>query len=254
MELARILLIVCPLVFTAGFVDAIAGGGGIISLPAYLFAGLPVHFAAGCNKFSASFGTIIAAKKYFNSGKMNFKIALYSGIGAILGAWLGTNLALYIDEKTLEGLLLLALPLVAFFLATQKGFGKEVLQKDYTHKKQAVLSLIIGLTVGAYDGLIGPGTGTFLILAFSGLLGLELVTASGCAKVSNLASNLTSMLIFTLSGKVIFIIAIPAAIFSMLGGYMGAKFAIKKGSNSVRYIIFLVLGLLFLKTIMEIIN
>ncbi len=254
MELARALLIVCPLVFTAGFVDAIAGGGGIISIPAYLFAGLPAHFAAGCNKFSASFGTVIAAKKYFSSGKMNLKIALYSAIGSIIGAFIGTNMALYINEKTLEGLLLLALPLVAFFLATQKSFGKEVVPKNFSETKQIALSIGIGIVIGTYDGLIGPGTGTFLILAFSGLLGLELVTASGCAKVSNLASNLTSMIIFTISGKVIFAIAIPAALCSMLGGYMGAKFAIKKGANSVKYIIFLVLALLFFKTILDIIN
>ena len=251
MELIKILFIICPLVFLAGFIDAIAGGGGVISLPAYLFAGLPVHFAAGCNKFSASLGTIIAAKKYFNSGKINLKISLFSAIGSVFGASIGTSVALHIDENILKILLLLALPLVALFLVTQKSFGKEPHLKQYSPVKQAVISVVIGLVVGTYDGLIGPGTGTFLILAFSALLGLELVTASGCAKVSNLASNLTSMVIFTLNGKVIFLIAIPAAIFSMLGGYIGARFAIQGGSKSVKYVIFLVLGILFIKTIYE---
>ncbi len=250
-EFIKSLLIICPLVFTAGFVDAIAGGGGIISLPAYLFAGLPAHYAAGCNKFSASLGTIIAVKKYFNSGKINLKIALFSAIGSIIGASIGATLALYISESSLQALLLLALPLVAIFLLTQKNLGKVSEEKNYTLKKQAILSIGIGLIIGCYDGLIGPGTGTFLILAFSALLGLELVTASGCAKVSNLASNITSMVIFTFSGKVIFALAIPAAIFSMIGGYVGAKFAIKGGAKYVRYVIFLVLALLFIKTIFD---
>lgn len=253
-ETIKMLLIICPLVFTAGFVDAIAGGGGIISLPAYLFAGLPAHFAAGCNKFSASLGTIIAAKKYFTSGKVKVRIALFSAIGAIVGAYVGTSLALYISEKTLKSLLLLALPLVAVFLVMQKNFGKEQVEREFTLKKQSVISIMIGLVIGCYDGLIGPGTGTFLILAFSGILGLELVTASGCAKVSNLASNITSMIIFILSGKVIFLIAIPAAVSSMIGSYIGAKFAIKGGAKYVRYVMFVVLGLLFIKTTLEFMN
>lgn len=250
-ELFKSLLIICPLVFTAGFVDAIAGGGGIISLPAYLFAGLPAHFAAGCNKFSASLGTAIAAKKYFSSGKVKLRIAAFSAIGAIIGAFIGTNLALYISEKTLKSLLLLALPIVAIFLVTQKKFGTEQIEKKQTVGEQMMISMGIGLVIGCYDGLIGPGTGTFLMLAFSGILGLELVTASGCAKVSNLASNITSMIIFILNGKVIFLIAIPAAISSMIGSYIGAKFAIKGGAKYVRYVMFVVLGLLFIKTIME---
>ena len=167
---------------------------------------------------------------------------------------MGTTIALYIDEKNLETLLLVVLPLVALFLATQKTLGQEPLSHNHSYKKQAILSISIGLIVGTYDGLIGPGTGTFLILGFSSFLGLELVTASGCAKVSNLASNLTSMIIFTLSGKVIFTIAIPAAICSMIGGYIGARFAIKGGSKSVRYIMFLVLALLFAKTFVDILN
>ena len=100
-------------------------------------------------------------------------------------------------------------------------------------------------------GLIGPGTGTFMILGFSGLLGLDLVTSSGCAKVSNLASNLTSVVLYFIEGKVIFILAIPAAVCSIVGAYMGAKFAIKGGAKKVRYVIFVVIGLLFVKLLYD---
>lgn len=251
MEFIKLIVIICPLVFIAGFVDAIAGGGGIISIPAYLFAGLPAHYAAGCNKFSASLGTVVAAGKYIKSGKVKWRIAIFSAIGAIGGASIGTTLALYVSEGTLKTLLLVALPIVAIFLFTQKNIGDQAVEKKYTSKQVSFYAVGIGLIIGCYDGLIGPGTGTFLILAFSSLLGLELVTSSGCAKVSNLASNLTSVVLFILNGKVIFMIAIPAAVCSMAGGYIGAKWAIKGGAKYVRYVMFLVLGLLFVKTVYE---
>ena len=106
---------------------------------------------------------------------------------------------------------------------------------------------------GPSSGLIGPGTGTFLIIAFSMVLGIDLVTASGCAKITNLASNITSLMIYLISGKVLFLVAIPAALCSMLGANLGARFAIRGGAKNVRYIMFVVIGLLFIKTIMGLI-
>lgn len=252
-EVVKMLLIVCPFIFIAGFVDAVAGGGGVISLPAYLFAGLPAHIAAGTNKLSAGFGTIMAAVKYLRDGKVKLRIAVFAALGSVIGAMIGTNLALFISEQLLKGLMLVAIPLVAIFLVMQKGLGSETVEKEMSTSKQASLAIIIGLVIGCYDGLIGPGTGTFLILAFSTFMGLELVTASGCAKVSNLASNITSMIIYTLNGKVLFWLALPAAACAMLGGYAGARFAIKGGAKNVRYVMFVVLALLFGKTFLELI-
>lgn len=250
-EIIKNLFIVCPLVFIAGFVDAVAGGGGLISLPAYMMTGMPIHMAAGSNKFSASCGTIIAAGKYIKSGKIKWKIAIYSAIGAIIGSTIGTKLALYISEKHLKVLMLVALPLVALFIMTQKNLGEQLEERSLGAIKLISLSGMIGGIIGCYDGLIGPGTGTFMILGFSGLLGLDLVTSSGCAKVSNLASNLTSVVLYFIEGKVIFILAIPAAVCSIVGAYMGAKFAIKGGAKKVRYVIFVVIGLLFVKLLYD---
>ncbi|MBE6024433.1 MAG: sulfite exporter TauE/SafE family protein [Cellulosilyticum sp.] len=252
-EALRMLVIVCPLIFVAGFVDAVAGGGGVISLPAYFLGGLPVHIAAGTNKLSAGCGTIIAAIKYLRDGKVKIRIAVFSAIGAVCGSTIGTSLALFISEQLLKGIMLVAIPLVAIFLVTQKNIGKETVEKEMSVSRQSILATLIGLVIGCYDGLIGPGTGTFLILAFTALLGLELVTSSGCAKVSNLASNITSMIIYVLNGKVLFWLAIPAAICAMLGGYAGARFAIKGGAKNVRYVMFVVLILLFGKTFLELI-
>jgi len=255
-ELLKMLLIICPLIFTAGFVDAVAGGGGLISLPAYMLAGLPTHQAAGCNKFSASLGTIVATANYIKSGKVKFRIAIFAAIGAIVGSSMGTALALVISDKLLKGIMMVAIPSVAIFLVTQKNLGKEKEERQEQERSllsQSIISIVIGLIIGCYDGLIGPGTGTFLMIAFSLILGIDLVTSSGCAKVANLASNLTSAGIYIMGGKVIFMLAIPAAVCSMLGGHLGARFAIKGGSQKVRYIMFVVIGLLFLKTAFDLI-
>lgn len=255
-ELLKMLLIICPLIFTAGFVDAVAGGGGLISLPAYMLAGLPTHQAAGCNKFSASLGTIVATLNYIRSGKVKFRIAIFAAIGAVVGSSMGTALALIISDKLLKGMMMVAIPLVAIFLVTQKHLGKEKevqQEEERSLFSQSIISIVIGLVIGCYDGLIGPGTGTFLMIAFSLILGIDLVTSSGCAKVANLASNLTSVVIYILGGKVIFMLAIPAAACSMLGGHLGARFAIKGGAQKVRYVMFVVIGLLFFKTAIELI-
>ena len=253
-ELLRLFIIVCPLVFVAGFVDAVAGGGGLISLPAYMLAGLPTHIAAGSNKFSASLGTVIAVGNYIKSGKVKFKIAIIAAVGAILGSSIGTTLALHVSDSVLKGIMMLVIPMVAIFLATQKNLGKEYKERAWSAKVKGLLTLLIGIVIGCYDGLIGPGTGTFLIIGFSVVLGTDLVTASGCAKITNLASNITSLLIYILGGKVLFLVAIPASICSMLGAHLGAKFAIKGGAKNVRYIMFVVIGLLFIKTAIDIIN
>lgn len=248
-EIIRMLCIIGPLVFIAGFVDAVAGGGGLISLPAYMLAGLPPHQAAGCNKFSACLGAITATVRYIKSGKVKFRIAIYAAIGSVVGASIGSSLALVIAEQMLSGLMVIAIPCVALFVVTKKDIGQNSQKKDWSYKKQGMIAALIGVVIGCYDGLIGPGTGTFLIIAFSSILGIELVTASGCAKVANLASNITSATIFMMGGKVVFILAIPAALCSMAGGYLGAKFAIRGGAKKVKYVMFLVIGLLVIKSI-----
>lgn len=240
-------LVLCPLIFLAAFIDAIAGGGGVISIPAYLFIGLPAHYAAGSNKFSAFMGAITATAKYIRTGNIKLSAAIWSALGAVFGSMLGARVALLIPAGTLKTVMLVAIPVVAVILFTQKD--RMMIVRDVTRPRWAVIviSIAIGLFIGAYDGLLGPGTGTFMILCFSALLGYDLLTASGCAKLSNMASNVGSLLVYILSGKVIYALAIPAALCSVLGGYCGARYAIKHGSKNVRVFIFVVLGLLFLK-------
>lgn len=245
------LLIVCVLIFLAGFIDAIAGGGGLISLPAYLFAGFPVHTAIGSNKFSSCAGLASASVKYLKEGKVRMSVALWSALGCIIGAGTGTRLGLFLPDRTLRMIVLVALPIVAVFLATRKDLGADGKEVTMDRKKEAILSTVIGIVVGMYDGLIGPGAGTFLILGFTTFIGIGLVEASACAKVSNMASNLTSVLILAFSGNVEYMVAIPAAVCSIVGSYCGAKVAVKGGGKRVKQFMYVVLVLLFVKLVTD---
>ena len=235
-------LIVLPLVFLAGFVDSVAGGGGIISLPAYLMAGIPAHLAAGTNKVVNGTGTLVAALKYFRSGKVLLRPAVTAAVCALIA------------EQTLETLMLVALPCVAVFLSVKKDFGRDIPAEErpvYTPRQELLRSALIGLVFGCYDGLVGPGTGTFMILGFTALLSLDLITAGGCAKASNLASCAASAVVWILHGQVLWALAIPALACSIAGNYLGALYAIRGGSKKIRSVMFLVLGLLFVKMLYE---
>lgn len=178
-------LIVLPLVFLAGFVDSVAGGGGIISLPAYLMAGIPAHLAAGTNKVVNGTGTLVAALKYFRSGKVLLRPAVTAAVCALIGSAVGTELAALISEQTLETLMLVALPCVAVFLSVKKDFGRDIPAEErpvYTPRQELLRSALIGLVFGCYDGLVGPGTGTFMILGFTALLSLDLITAAAAPR------------------------------------------------------------------------
>lgn len=251
-NLLQICIIVCPLVFLAGFVDSVAGGGGLISLPAYLFVGIPPHMASGTNKVVNSMGTALATWKYIKSGKVRIKLGLLAAVGALIGSSIGTRIALFLNQEVLQTILLIALPVAAIILTIKKDFGNDTDTTPHEDTaKESITCLLIGLVMGCYDGMIGPGTGTFMIMAFTAVVGMDLLTASGCAKMGNLASNISSAVLWILSGQVMFALVIPCALFNLLGNYLGAQYAIKGGSKKIRGMIFLVLGLLFVKFFYE---
>lgn len=251
-EFIQTCLIVCPLVFLAGFVDSVAGGGGLISLPAYLFVGIPPHLASGTNKVVNSMGTALATWKYYKSGKIRVKFAVLSALGALLGSSIGTKIALLIDAEVFHIVLLVALPLAALLITFKKNFGNDDHSETIAESpRNFLVCLLIGLGIGCYDGMIGPGTGTFMIMAFTMVLGMDLLTASGCAKMGNLASNIASAVLWALNGQVLFTLVFPAAACNMLGSYFGSQYAIRGGSQKVRSMIYIVLALLFIKFFYE---
>jgi len=245
-------LIVCPLVFLAGFVDSVAGGGGLISLPAYLFVGLPPHIASGTNKVVNAMGTALATWKYYKSGNIRIKLAILAAVGALIGSSIGTEIALHIQADVFKILLLVALPVAAAVITFKKDFGNAPPEEVPPEtNKERIACLTIGVLIGCYDGMIGPGTGTFMIMAFTLVVGMDLLTASGCAKMGNLASNIASAVLWITNGQVLFALVIPAAACNMLGSWFGSRYAIRGGSQKVRGMIYVVLVLLFLKFFSE---
>ena len=239
-------------VFCASFVDAIGGGGGIISVPVYLLAGLPTHFALGTNKMSAGLGTVVSTVRYVKNGFVDWSLGVVSIALALLGSHLGTRLQLMIDERYLKYLLLIVLPLVAFVLLRQKKLPETKGEMNPWARRAIVWSA--SLIVGAYDGFYGPGTGTFLLLIFCGLAKLDLRTASGNMKLVNLSSNIGSLITSLMAGKVLIAIGLISAVFSVAGHYIGAGLTIKNGSKIVRPVILVVIGLLAVKVILELIG
>jgi len=251
MEYLYALIYICPLIFLAGFIDSVAGGGGTISVPAYLLTGMPAHLAVGTNKLSASIGTMVAAGRFIKNKAIDIRTSVASGLLSLLGAALGARLVLLLDDRTLRLMLIIALPCVALFLVFRKSKTLESDREGMSTRKTIILACIIGFSIGLYDGVIGPGTGTFAIIAYNTFMRYDLKTASGNAKILNLASNVASLFTFALAGNVIFVIGLPAAAFGVVGNYLGSGFAIKKGAKFIRPMLFIVLGILLAKVIYD---
>ncbi|MCL2094368.1 MAG: TSUP family transporter [Treponema sp.] len=245
------LLILCPLIFLAAFIDSIAGGGGLISLPAYLLAGLPIHNAHGTNKFTASMGTAMAAVNYMRSRKVDYPAALAGGLCALGGAWAGTSIALAMSPRLLQLCLVIILPLAGVFILSRRGREEGAPREALSPVKKIIFSALAGLVIGCYDGFFGPGTGMFLTIAFSTLVRLELIRAAGTARVINLSSNLASMLTWLRGGHIIFSLAIPGMICAIAGGYVGSRLAIRVGQKLIRRVLVVVAILLFIRILWD---
>ncbi len=236
--------IVLPFVFIAGFVDAIAGGGGLISLPAYWSAGIPPHMALGTNKFSSCAGTVFSTANYFRARMIDIPVAALSAAFALLGSWLGASTALLVSPKLLNYLLVVLIPAIAVFSLSSRKLGYEnrahLLSKAY----RLLLGGLAGLVIGFYDGFFGPGTGTFLILIYASLLHYEFITANGNTKVVNLASNVAALLTFAISGHIYYPLAIPGAICGVTGNILGSRLVIQKGNKLIKQVFVISLLLL----------
>lgn len=244
-------LIVCPLVFAAGFVDSIAGGGGLISLPAYLISGLPVHASIATNKLSSSMGTLIATARYARSGYVNWQLSVFCVAAALVGASLGANLALRIGDSLFRCLMLIILPLTALYVLRRKNLFSPEESPALSFPRLAALPSAIAFAVGMYDGFYGPGTGTFLILLLTRFAHMDLAHANGLSKVINLTSNLASLTVYLVSGQVILLLGLVAGAFSILGNYLGSRSFARRGAAIARPIILFVLLLFFARTVLE---
>ena len=238
-------LIVAVGVFLASFTDAIAGGGGIISVPTYLIAGLPAHYALGTNKLSAGLGTIASTGRFIKNGYVDWKLGVPSIVLALIGAHFGTSLQLMIEEKYLQYLLLIVLPVVAFITLRTRKWPDETAPLDPWLRRLIIWGS--AFVIGGYDGYYGPGTGTFMMIALVRFAKLDTRHAAGGVKVVNLASNLGSLFTALRAGYVLVGVGLISSVASILGHYIGAGLAIKNGSKIVRPTVIAVLLLLTVK-------
>lgn len=245
--------IVLPFIFLAGLIDAIAGGGGLISLPAYVAAGLPMHAALATNKFSSAWGTLFSTANYLRAKVIDLPVAGLSAVFALTGSWLGTRTVLLLSSDFLRYLLVVLIPVVAVITLVRKNFGHVNHSHHHRLGVRLALGALAGLVIGFYDGFFGPGTGTFLILVYAALLHYDFVVANGNTKVVNLASNLAALATFLVAGKVFFPLAIPAAACGIAGNLIGSKLVIRNGNKLIRPIFVLALILLLGRIIYDLV-
>lgn len=246
---AQTFLIVCPMLFLAGLVDAIGGGGGLISLPAYLLAGVPIHQTIATNKLSSTCGTTLATVRFIKEGLVNWRLAAPTIVFAMAGSSLGANLSMMVSEGVMEAVLFVVLPVVAFVVLNPKIFHDNAKSELVLDRKLYITAVVSAFVVGMYDGFYGPGTGTFLIIAFTVFAKLDIRTSNAQAKVINLTTNITSLVIFLMNGQAIIPLGLAAAVCNMAGNYVGAGLAMTKGGKITKPVIVLVLILLFLKVL-----
>ncbi len=239
--------IVCPLLFLTGFVDAIGGGGGLISLPAYLFAGLPIHSAIATNKLSSACGTSLTTIRFIRNGLVSVRLAVPSVIAAMIGSFCGARLSLMVQEDVMRQVLLIVLPVAAFFVLNPHLFPDRETASLSLNRRTYVTAVIAAFVIGAYDGFYGPGTGTFLIIAFTVFAKMSVRSANAHAKVINMTTNVTSLVVFLHSGQVLIVLGLAGAACCMLGNYIGSGLVLTKGTRIVRPVILVVLVLLFAK-------
>jgi len=229
------LLILCLAAFAAGFIDAIVGGGGLISVPAALIfmPGYPVATCVGTIKIPAFCGTTLAAWKYSRHVKLNYKHLAIMGILAMPMSYIGSRALTQVSNDFMKPLLLVVLSGVAIYTYKKKHFGIHT-EKDHTETEHIIYAILISVVIGLYDGFIGPGAGSFLILAFITLLGYDFMKAGATAKFVNLSTNIGSIILFASTGNIVYKIAIPMAVCNATGAYFGARLAILRGNAFIR--------------------
>ncbi|HEY8910484.1 MAG TPA: TSUP family transporter [Desulfosporosinus sp.] len=236
------LFILCTLGFVAAAIDAIAGGGGLISLPALLLVGVPPHLALGTNKFAASMASLNSSITFARSGKVHFPLVKWQIPFALIGAFLGAWAVLGVSSAFLSKAVLILILLVGIYTLLHKNLGMKNNFQGLTFFN-IVVGCLFALALGFYDGFFGPGTGSFLIFSFIALFGFDFLVASANSKVLNFTSNFAALILFAWNGKILLSYGIPMAIFMILGSYIGTRLAIHRGAELIKPI-FITMSLL----------
>jgi uncharacterized protein len=241
------LLALCALMivsFAAGLIDSIAGGGGLLMLPSLLISGVPAQYALGTNKFTVNFGTGAAVINFARKKKIMLKIGVYGIVFALIGGFIGSRTILLFDQDIVGKLIIFLLPIAAIATLWPRKQAKnkgKIEWKDVRFKVP-----VICLIVGFYDGFFGPGTGSFLAIAFYAIIGLGLIEATANAKIINFATNLGALISFMIAGKVMYLLGLPLAAANIAGNFIGSRLAIKKGEKIIKPFLIIVLIILLI--------
>lgn len=234
--------------FSAGFVDAVVGGGGLIQIPA-LFAAFPATAPAtlfGTNKVASIVGTTSAALQYSRRVAIPWRVALPGALAALIGAWYGAKAVAYLPPTVLRPLILVLLLLVAVYTFMRKDLG--AVSREGVHgRRSAVVALAIGGIIGFYDGFFGPGTGSFLIFLFIRFLGMDFLRASVTAKILNVATNFAAIGFFASNVEILWKLGLIMAVCNLSGAIIGSRTALRHGTGFVRKMFLCVVSVLIAK-------
>jgi len=244
------IILACIAGFFGAVVDAIVGGGGLITTPALLAIGMPTHLALGTNKFASSMGTISSSYHFYKSGNMNLKLLKYLLPFSLVGSALGVLAVLAIEPDFLRVLIIGLVICIGAYTLLKKDLGIHNTFTGLTRKKIA-LGVLLALVLGFYDGFFGPGTGSFLIFGLIHIFGYDFKKASANSKLMNLFSNTTAFVLFLINGKVMFLVALPMSISMIIGARVGAKLAITKGAAFIKPVFITVSFALVVKMITD---
>jgi uncharacterized membrane protein YfcA len=229
------LILLCVFAFSAGFVDAIVGGGGLIQTPAalVLLPQYPVATVIGSLKIPACTGTAFATIQYLKKVTLNWRLAAIMCSTAFIAAFAGSEVLTMVSNRFMKPVIFIVLIIVAIYTYSKKNFGQHT-HKTHSPKRELGYALLISISIGFYDGFIGPGAGSFLVLAFITLMGFDFLHASANAKLINLSTNFGSIVLFLLKGTILWKVALPMAACNGLGGILGARLAISRGNQFIR--------------------
>lgn len=244
-----VLVALCAAAGLAGWVDAVSGGGGLLQLPALLIAlpeASPVQ-ALATNKLSSIMGTAAATVTYSRKAPPDVRTALPMAIAAFIGAALGATAASHIPAQAFRPVIVVMLVAVWLWTLLNPAMGRTQELRWHGHRRHYVIATLAGLAIGFYDGLIGPGTGSFLLILLVAGLGYSFLNASSTAKVVNLGTNLAALIVFGLTGSVLWLLGLLMGVCNVLGAVIGARMAIRRGSEFVRIVFLGVVGVLILR-------
>lgn len=238
--------------FIAGVIDAVCGGGGLITLPAMISIGIPVHNVTPTNQCAASFGAVVAFWRYLKNGKIYWPAALIATPTAIIGSYFGARLNQIVPESILKIIMVVLIPVVAIFVFIKKD-SDDISRPESLSKSSLIMrSLFIGLIIGGYQGFYGAGSGAFFLLAFNLLIRLDLITASGCSKPVLMCAVLTASVTYIFTATVYWSMVLVGGVFNMAGNYVGAGLALTKGARIIKPVFLVIIVVLVVKLALEI--